>query len=58
MEITRKQGVKLPLSGALSNIFGKGFVSAVNLWFGKIPGVRYLAYAIIVEARKPATSAL
>jgi len=56
LEVTRKQGVKLPFSGALARVFGHNLVGAVNLWFGKIPGLRYLTYAIIIEARKPTRS--
>ena len=53
LEVSRKYGVKLPFSGALAELVGRSAVSAVNLWFGRLPGARYLAYAILIEARKP-----
>jgi ubiquinone/menaquinone biosynthesis C-methylase UbiE len=54
LEITRKQGVKLPFSGAAAKLFGQSFMERVNIAFGKIPGARYLSYTIIIEARKTA----
>jgi ubiquinone/menaquinone biosynthesis C-methylase UbiE len=54
LDVTRTAGVKLPLSGALAAVFGSRATEAFNLWFGRLPGLRYLSYAIIIEARKPA----
>jgi ubiquinone/menaquinone biosynthesis C-methylase UbiE len=54
LEVTRTYGVKLPLSGAMSKIIGLPATTALNLWFGRLPGMKYLAYAIMIEARKPA----
>ena len=53
LEVTRKQGVKLPFSGAAAKLLGQSFVEKVNVSFGKVPLARYLAYAIMIEARKP-----
>jgi len=53
LQITRKLGVKLPLSSAIAAVIGRRRADALNLWFGTLPAARYLAYAIIVEARKP-----
>jgi ubiquinone/menaquinone biosynthesis C-methylase UbiE len=55
LDVTRKQGVKLPLSGALAAIIGRRPTAALNSWFGRLPGARYLTYAIIIEACKPVT---
>lgn len=52
--VTRRLGVKLPFSGALAAILGIPAAQALELWFGRLPGLRYLSYAIIIEARKPA----
>lgn len=52
-EIVRKQGIKLPLSGALSSILGATATGGLNKWFGSLPGLRYLTYALIIEAVKP-----
>jgi ubiquinone/menaquinone biosynthesis C-methylase UbiE len=54
LEVRRKCGVKLPLSGALAAIAGRRAAERLNLWFGQLPGLRYFAYAIVIEARKPA----
>ena len=54
LEVTRSLGVKLPLSSQLAALIGRQRSDAFNLWFGKLPGLKYLAYAIIIEARKPA----
>jgi demethylmenaquinone methyltransferase / 2-methoxy-6-polyprenyl-1,4-benzoquinol methylase len=53
LEITRRSGVKLPGSGALASLFGTRTMETLELWFGKLPGLRYLSYAIIIEAKKP-----
>jgi ubiquinone/menaquinone biosynthesis C-methylase UbiE len=57
VEVTGKFGVKLPLSGYLGSVLGQPTVEAFNLWFGRIPAIRYLSYAVIVEAVKPEASA-
>jgi ubiquinone/menaquinone biosynthesis C-methylase UbiE len=54
VQVTRRLGVKLPLSGALTKVFGTPAVRSVELFFGRLPGLRYFSYAIIIEARKPA----
>lgn len=53
LEVTRRRGVKLPGSGALSTVLGTRVTEAFDLWFGRLPGFRYLSYAIIIEVRKP-----
>lgn len=53
VEVTKTVGVKLPLSGALAAVLGRRRTDALNLAFGRVWGAKYLAYAIIVEARKP-----
>jgi ubiquinone/menaquinone biosynthesis C-methylase UbiE len=57
LEVTRAQGIKLPFSGALSRLVGRDAIERLNLWFGSLPVLKYLSYAIIVEARKPSTHA-
>lgn len=54
LEVTRRHGVKLPLSGALAAVVGRRAADALNSWVGRLPGARYLTYAILIEARKPA----
>jgi ubiquinone/menaquinone biosynthesis C-methylase UbiE len=54
LEVTRKIGVKVPLSGTIASLLGRRRADALNLWFGNLPGLRYLAYTIMIEARKPA----
>jgi demethylmenaquinone methyltransferase/2-methoxy-6-polyprenyl-1,4-benzoquinol methylase len=53
LPVTRRCGVKLPGSAAIASLLGTRLVTAVDLWFGRIPGLRYLQYVIIIEARKP-----
>ena len=53
LQITRIVGLKLPFSGALSTLIGRRPTQRLNLWFGGLPGLKYLAYAILIEARKP-----
>lgn len=53
LKITRRYGVKLPLSGLLGSVLGRGIVESANAFVGSLPGVRYLCYAIIIEAEKP-----
>jgi ubiquinone/menaquinone biosynthesis C-methylase UbiE len=57
LEVRTTRGVKLPLSGYLVRIVGRPAVEALELGFGRLPGIKYLTYAIIVEARKPAATA-
>jgi demethylmenaquinone methyltransferase / 2-methoxy-6-polyprenyl-1,4-benzoquinol methylase len=57
LEITRKIGVKLPMSAVLNSVLGQRRTDGLNLWIGGLPGVRYLTYAIIIEARKPLRNA-
>jgi ubiquinone/menaquinone biosynthesis C-methylase UbiE len=56
LHVTRRHGVKLPFAAAMRALIGGRAADAINLWVGRIPGVRYFAYAIIIEARKPATT--
>jgi ubiquinone/menaquinone biosynthesis C-methylase UbiE len=58
LEVKRRCGVKLPAAGAVAAVLGTRLTEALNLWFGRLPGLRYLAYAIVIEARKPIQSAL
>jgi hypothetical protein len=53
LRIARRCGVKLPCAGAVAGVLGTRLTEAINLWFGRVPGLRYLSYAIIIEARKP-----
>lgn len=53
LDVRRVQGVKLPLSGFLSGLFGISFVRKANVAFGRLPVAKYLSYAVIIEARKP-----
>lgn len=55
LEVTRRLGVKLPAAGALSSILGVRATEKLDQLFGRLPGVRYLSYAIMIEARKPRT---
>ena len=52
LTVRRKLGVKLPFAGALSRVLGYRTVAAVNRAIGVVPGVRYFAYAILIEAEK------
>jgi ubiquinone/menaquinone biosynthesis C-methylase UbiE len=54
LDVTRTRGVKLPLSGALATVIGRRATGAINTWLGGLPGLKFAAYAIVVEARKPA----
>ncbi len=53
LTVTRTLGVKLPFTGLLDSMIGRSATDSINLWFGRIPGAKYFAYAIMVEARKP-----
>jgi ubiquinone/menaquinone biosynthesis C-methylase UbiE len=53
LEVIRTCGVKLPFSGAFAAVVGRSVAESFNLWFGRLPGLKYLTYAIIVVARKP-----
>lgn len=53
LEVRRTYGVKLPFTGALAALVGRRATDALNFWFGRLPGLKYLAYAIMIEARKP-----
>jgi demethylmenaquinone methyltransferase/2-methoxy-6-polyprenyl-1,4-benzoquinol methylase len=52
LTIRRRFGVKLPLAGALSRVFGYRTVAGVNRVVGLVPGLRYVAYAMLIEAEK------
>lgn len=54
LHVTRVQGVKLPFSGLLNRVLGQRATVALNLAVGRIPVLKYLSYALIIEARKPA----
>lgn len=53
MHVRRTMGVKLPLSGLLSRLFGARLVTALNVAAGRLPGIKWLCYCIIVEVQKP-----
>jgi ubiquinone/menaquinone biosynthesis C-methylase UbiE len=53
MKVTRRLGVKLPAAGVLARVLGTRATETINLAFGRLPALRYLSYAIIIEARKP-----
>jgi ubiquinone/menaquinone biosynthesis C-methylase UbiE len=53
-QIRRTRGVKVPFAGAIASILGRGAVERLDRWAGMMPGLKYLSYVIIVEARKPA----
>jgi ubiquinone/menaquinone biosynthesis C-methylase UbiE len=53
LEVTRRIGVKLPAAGLIASLLGTRATETLDQWFGRIPGLRYLSYAIIIEARKP-----
>jgi ubiquinone/menaquinone biosynthesis C-methylase UbiE len=53
-DVTRVVGLKLPLAGALARLIGTNATERLDSWFGRLPGAKYLAYVIIVEARKRA----
>ena len=44
----------ISIAALIVRLFGRRRADAFNLWFGRLPGLKYLAYTIIVEARKPA----
>jgi ubiquinone/menaquinone biosynthesis C-methylase UbiE len=52
LTVRRRLGVKLPFAGGLSRLIGYRAVAGINRVIGSIPGVRYLAYAILIEAEK------
>ena len=52
LQIRRVAGVKLPLSGLLSRVFGFNVVFAINRIGSTIPVLRQLYYALIVEIQK------
>jgi ubiquinone/menaquinone biosynthesis C-methylase UbiE len=53
LEVRRTRGIKLPLSGPLVKMLGRRRADKLDSWFGCLPGVKYLSYVIIVEAKKP-----
>lgn len=55
LTVRQVHGVKLPLSGTAEAVVGRNAVDAINHWWGRLPGLRYLSYALIVEAEKPST---
>jgi len=52
LTIRRRLGVKLPFAGALTRALGHRTVAAMDRAVGSIPGLRYVAYAILIEAEK------
>jgi hypothetical protein len=54
LTVRRRLGIKLPFAGALSRVLGHRTVAALNRFVGSIPGLRYLSYAILIEAEKTA----
>jgi ubiquinone/menaquinone biosynthesis C-methylase UbiE len=57
LDVVTQQGVKVPFGGALSLVLGERAVESLSLMLGRVPAIRYLCYAIIIEAQKPARSA-
>ena len=53
LEVTRTQGLKLPFASTLTSVVGRSTSDKINSWFGRLPGLKYLSYVVIVEARKP-----
>ncbi|MGQ0734894.1 MAG: class I SAM-dependent methyltransferase [Acidobacteriota bacterium] len=53
LEVVRTQGVKLPLASVLGSLIGVTAAESLNVWVGGLPAVKYLTYAIMIEARKP-----
>lgn len=53
LSVRRRLGVKLPFAGALARVVGYESVATLNRFVGAIPGIRYLAYAVLIEAVKP-----
>jgi SAM-dependent methyltransferase len=51
--VRRRFGLKLPLAGMLSRIIGREAVTGLNRIVGNIPALRYVTYAILIEAQKP-----
>ena len=56
LTIRRRLGVKLPFAGALSRVLGYRAVAGMNRVIGAIPGLRYVTYAILIEAEKTGTA--
>ena len=52
MEVRRRFGVKLPLAGAISKVVGRRLTARLNRLVGSIPGLRYVTYAVLIEAVK------
>jgi ubiquinone/menaquinone biosynthesis C-methylase UbiE len=57
LDVVVQQGVKIPFGGALSLVLGESAVESLSLMLGRVPAIRYLCYAIMIEARKPTRSA-
>ena len=54
LKVRRKLGLKLPFAGTLSRVLGYRALAGLNRVVGAIPGVRYVTYAILIEAEKVA----
>jgi hypothetical protein len=52
LKVRRKLGLKLPFAGTLSRVLGYRALAGLNRVVGAIPGVRYVTYAILIEAEK------
>lgn len=52
LTIRRRIGLKLPFAGVLSRVLGYRATAGLNRLVGSVPGLRYLAYAILIEAEK------
>ena len=57
LTVRRTMGVKLPFSGLLSKLLGRRIVTAINLKAGRVPGLKWLCYGLMVEAEKPLIAA-
>ena len=52
LKIIRVLGIKLPLSGFFSKIFGKSFITNINKSMCNIPAIKYFNYVLFVEVLK------
>jgi hypothetical protein len=53
LDVRQTRGVKVPLAAAAAALLGRPAIERLDRWIGAIPGLKYLTYVIIVEARKP-----
>jgi len=53
LDVRQTRGVKIPFAAAVARLFGRDAVEWLDARIGTLPGIKYLTYVIIVEARKP-----